>query len=53
MKHDYLYWQRVSMSTVNVLLKSLKQTTNQATYQMNKLKRAMHAAKVAHRKARR
>jgi len=49
----YMYWQRVSMSTMNVVLNNLKNSTGKAAYQVNKFKRAVHAMKVRARKCKR
>ena len=46
----YMYWQRVSMSTMNVALNNLKNSAGKAAYQVNKFKRAVHAMKVRARK---
>lgn len=46
----YMYWQRISISTMNVVLNNLKNSAGKATYQVNKFKRAVHAMKVRARR---
>jgi len=49
---DYLYWQRLSMSTMVVAMKNISTATNEATYRTNKLKKALHSILVSKRKKR-